>query len=72
MLSSRTKEALARLKAEGKTLGRPKGSLSGSKLDGREDEIKHILAKGVSKASAARLLDVSRGTLYAFIGSRFG
>jgi len=72
MLSSRTKEALARLKAEGKKLGRPKGSLSGSKLDGRADEIKRIIGKGVSKASAAKLLDVSRGTLYSFLRSRKG
>jgi len=72
MLSSRTKEALARLKSEGRKLGRPTGSLSGSKLDGREDEIRQILAKGVSKASAARLLDVSRGTLYTFIRTRLG
>jgi DNA invertase Pin-like site-specific DNA recombinase len=70
MLSSRTREALARRKAEGVKLGRPKGSLSGSKLDGREQEIRDILSKGVSKASAARLLGVSRGTLYAFIRSR--
>jgi DNA invertase Pin-like site-specific DNA recombinase len=70
MLSSRTKEALARLKSEGRTLGRPKGSLSGSKLDGREDEIRMILGKGVSKASAARLLGVSRGTLYGWLESR--
>jgi len=70
MISSRTKEALARRKAEGKKLGRPKGSLSGSKLDGREQEIRDMLAKGVSKASAARLLGVSRGTLYGWLESR--
>ena len=70
MISSRTREALARLKAEGKKLGRPKGSLSGSKLDGREQEIHNMLAKGVSKASAARLLGVSRGTLYGWLKTR--
>jgi len=70
MISQRTREALARLKSEGKKLGRPKGSLSGSKLDGRADEIREMLAKGVSKASAARLLGVSRGTLYAWLASR--
>ena len=70
MISQRTKEALARLKAEGRKLGRPKGSLSGSKLDGREQEIHEMLSKGVSKASAARLLGVSRGTLYGWLASR--
>ena len=70
MISSRTKEALSRLKSEGRKLGRPKGSLSGSKLDGREQEIRDMLAKGVSKASAARLLGVSRGTLYGWLASR--
>jgi len=72
MISQRTKEALARRKAEGKKLGRPKGSLSGSKLDGRADEIRDMLDKGVSKASAARILGVSRGTLYGWLASRGG
>lgn len=34
LISSRTKEALAKVKADGKRLGRPEGSLSKSKLDG--------------------------------------
>lgn len=72
MISSRTREALSRLKSEGKTLGRPKGSLSASKLDGRDAEIRDMLAKGVSKASAARMLGVSRGTLYGWLESRAG
>ena len=39
-ISSRTKEALAKLKAEGKTLGRPKGSLGKTlKLDKHKKEI---------------------------------
>jgi len=69
-ISTLTKAALAKRKAEGKTLGRPKGSLSTSKLDGREVEILHMLDKGVSKASAAKMLDVSRGTLYNWLKSR--
>ena len=35
LISSRTKEALAKVKADGKRLGRPEGSLSKSKLDGK-------------------------------------
>ena len=41
LISQRTKEALARLKAEGKKLGREKGSLNRKhKLDGKQEEIK--------------------------------
>src|SRR6266850_163120 len=41
MISSRTKEALARKKHEGKRLGRPKGRLSTvTKLSGKEDLIR--------------------------------
>jgi DNA invertase Pin-like site-specific DNA recombinase len=37
MISSRTKEALARKRSEGRKLGRPKGSLSKkTKLTGKE------------------------------------
>jgi len=71
MISQRTKEALARKKAEGKKLGRPKGSLSKTtKLSGKEEQIRELLGKGVSKSSVAKVLGVSRGTLYGFIASR--
>lgn len=71
MISSRTREALSRLKSEGKCLGRPKGSLSSTtRLTGRENEIRELLAKKVSKASIAKILGVSRGTLYGFIETR--
>lgn len=70
LLSARTKAGLARARAEGKRLGRPKGALGASRLDGREAEIRGFLAKGVSKASLARILDVSPPTLDRFIRSR--
>lgn len=48
LISSRTKESLSKLKSEGKILGRPKGSLSKSKLDGKEKEIDYYLSKQIS------------------------
>jgi len=70
LLSQRTKEGLARARREGKTVGRPKGSTGKSKLDGKEQEIKALLAKGINKTSISKLLDVSRPTLLNFIKSR--
>ncbi len=70
LISSRTKESLARLKSEGKTLGRPFGSTSKSKLDGKEGEIKTLLSHKVAKAAIARMLNVSRPCLLDFLKSR--
>ena len=66
----RTREGLAKARASGKKLGRPKGSLGVSRLDGKEDEIRHFLGLGVSKNAIAKITGVSRPTLYHFIGSR--
>jgi len=70
LISVRTREGLAAARAKGKVLGRPKGSHGASILDGKEDEIKMLLAKKVSKASIAKILEVSRSTLLYFIRSR--
>lgn len=70
LLSMRTKEALAAAKAAGKRLGRPRGVPGKSKLDGKEEEIKALLALRVSKASIAKITGVDRATLYHFIRSR--
>lgn len=71
MISRRTKEGLARLKSEGKTLGRPKGTFAKkTKLTGREKEIKELLSKRVSMMAIARLMGVHRATLGSFIKSR--
>jgi DNA invertase Pin-like site-specific DNA recombinase len=71
MISSRTTEALARKKAEGKRLGRPKGSLAKqTKLAGREELIREYLAKDIPQTVMARLLNVNRLTLRHFIASR--
>lgn len=71
MISSRTKEALARKKAEGTQLGRPKGRLStATKLTGKEDAILELLHKKVSYSAIARIMGVNRATLRHFITSR--
>lgn len=66
LISERTKMGLARARASGKKLGRPKGP-GKSKLDGKEDVIKGFLKKGVTRANIAKILDVSWGTMDNFI-----
>jgi putative DNA-invertase from lambdoid prophage Rac len=71
MISSRTKEALARKKSEGKRLGRPKGRLSSvTKLSGKEDLIREYLQKKIPQTVIARLLNVNRLTVRNFILTR--
>lgn len=69
LISERTKSGLAKARAEGKLLGRPKGN-GKSKLDGKEQEIKGFLQKGVSRASIAKIMDVSWPCLNHFINTR--
>lgn len=67
-ISMRTTEALAKRKAEGKPLGRPKGVLNPvKKLDKHKKDIKAWLDKGVHKTSIARMLDCSPNTLYLWL-----
>lgn len=70
LISERTKQGLLSAKLKGKLIGRPKGSISKSKLDGKEGEIKEFLDKDISKTSIAKLLGVSRTCLYNFIKTR--
>jgi len=68
LISQRTKEALARKKAEGVILGRPKGSKSKTKkLTGREAEIQELLNKRISKSAIARILGVHRLTVAGYL-----
>ncbi len=68
LISQRTKEALARKKAEGMVLGRPKGSKNKKKkLDGKIEMITRMLERGSTKALIAKRLKVSRNTLYLFL-----
>ena len=55
LISERTRESLAKARASGRKLGRPKGSLGVSPLNGKEDEIRHFLELGVSKAAIAKV-----------------
>ena len=71
LISQRTKEALARKKAEGVILGRPKGSKSAkTKLTGQEKQIKELLEKKVSYSAIGRILGVHRLTVSSFVKER--
>lgn len=65
LISLRTREALARKKAEGIKLGRPKNV--SSKLKGKESEIKELISSGVPKIQICKKFKISRSTLYKFI-----
>ncbi len=67
LISQRTKEALARIRAEGKRVGRPQGSRNTQKLAGREKYIVQKLSEGVSRTEIAKRLHVHRDTLTRFI-----
>jgi DNA invertase Pin-like site-specific DNA recombinase len=68
LISQRTKEALARRKAEGQILGRPKGSKSQMrKLTGKEDDIKSLMNKKISYSAIGRILGVHRLTVSSFV-----
>ncbi len=68
--SARIKGALAGRKKDGVVLGRPKGSISPSKLDGKKELIVEYLSKGVSKASLARILETSPSNLLSYLKTR--
>lgn len=68
LIAARTRETLARLKSNGVKLGRPIGSKNKSyKLEGKEQEIKDLLEKGVSKTNICKMYGVHRSSLYHFI-----
>lgn len=70
ILSQRTIQALRAKRAQGIVLGRPKGSLGTSKLDGKQDQIRELLRHKVSKSAISRMVGVSRTTLLDYVRSR--
>jgi DNA invertase Pin-like site-specific DNA recombinase len=69
-ISSRTKEALAKRKAEGMKLGRPEGPAKVLRLDQHADKIDSYIAKGIDKRAISKLLDVAPNTLYSWLKVR--
>jgi DNA invertase Pin-like site-specific DNA recombinase len=70
LISQRTKEALARKKAEGVILGRPKGrksDLDKYKLSSKRVLITELLNAGVSQRKIAKICKVDRNTLSRFL-----
>lgn len=68
LISQRTKEALLRLKRQGKKLGRRYGSRNKKhKLDDKIEIINNLLIQKIPKTEIAKRLKVSVPTLYTFI-----
>lgn len=70
LISQRTKEALARLKSEGKPIGRATGRRNNrpnSKCEAKHLFIVKQLSEGVSIPIIAKKIKVARGTLYRYL-----
>ena len=70
LISQRTREALARLKAEGKQVGRPKGSKNRWEIHplySHDAYIRRALREGRSQRDIARRLHCNRNTLRNYI-----
>lgn len=68
LLQERVRESLARLKANGKKLGRPIGAKSKSlKLSKNKKRINRLVNKGISKNEIARIMRVNKSTLYNYM-----
>lgn len=68
LISQRTKEALARIKASGRKLGREFGSKNKRHvLDGKEQDVIKLLNKGIPKTQIAKIMNVSIFTIYKFL-----
>lgn len=73
LISQRTKEALARRRAEGVRLGRPSGSGSSAiykRLDSQIDDIRRWLEEGKTKKFIISRCRCSKSTLYRYLKER--
>lgn len=68
IISQRTKQCLARLKADGRHIGRPKGKRNKiRKLSGKEDLIDKLLSQNIKKTKIAEMLKVDYKTIYTYL-----
>jgi DNA invertase Pin-like site-specific DNA recombinase len=68
LISQRTKNSLDKLRAEGKHIGRIKGSKNKTtKLSGKDDLIKKLLSQNIKKTKIAKMLNVDYTTLYKYL-----
>ena len=72
LLQARVRESLARLKSDGKKLGRPIGAKSRElKLTKNRQIINQLIQRGVSKNQIARIMRVNKSTLYKYLQTDF-
>ena len=67
LISQNVKKVLKKRKSEGVKLGRPLGALIKKRLEGKEEEIRKLLAQKVTKAEIARRFNVTRNTVFRFV-----
>lgn len=70
MISERTKMGLAARKAAGIKLGKPRGTIQSSKLDGKRETIVELLKHRVAVAAIARMIGTSRSNLINYLKTR--
>ncbi len=70
LISSRTKEALAKRKAEGQVLGRIAGSTGKSKLDEHRNDLIKFLVKDINLVAIAKIFGCSRTAVVHYIKTR--
>ena len=67
LISLRSHKAIHERIAKGHSFGRPVNSFSSKKLDGKVDELKALLSKGMPLTDIAIELNVSRSTIYNYM-----
>jgi DNA invertase Pin-like site-specific DNA recombinase len=70
LIAQRTKEALARRKAEGEILGRHPGKAITVKLTGHENEIVNMVRAGMNNVEIGKQFGVHRQTVRIFKNER--